>query len=294
MFVRNLYDKDIETKYFEPLLAEIERIRSGLASMPAETSLNFIKNSAMQRWLEEGGHEKIVGTVIFEIFNRLQFFWLSNIFKTINLIDALELMYNAKNCLGWVLIGRSIIEQCAIFNYYTNKFLDINPCRNDFSISELKAMEDLMIQYSHATRCNWPALIAGDLASFNKNPNDAAAGNKAVHINTALKHLSKRKGAFDGIEGVYAIFSDFAHPNMASHSTVVNVTPADQEHDDIEHVEIALHVNQPRGEFIVFATLTAICLCVQTIIDLSMALSPVFHHWNDDLMEGRVRVHFDS
>ena len=53
MFVRNLYDKDIETKYFEPLLAEIERIRSGLASMPTETSLNFIKNSAMQRWLEE-------------------------------------------------------------------------------------------------------------------------------------------------------------------------------------------------------------------------------------------------
>jgi hypothetical protein len=106
MFVRNFYDKDIETKYFEPLLAEIERIRSGLASMPTETSLNFIKNSAMQRWLEEGGHEKIVGTVIFEIFNRLQFSWLSNIFKTISLIDALELMYNAKNYLGWVLEGR--------------------------------------------------------------------------------------------------------------------------------------------------------------------------------------------
>jgi hypothetical protein len=90
------------------------------------------------------------------------------------------------------------------------------------------------------------------------------------------------------------MFSDFAHPNLASHTTVVNVSPADQRHDDIEHVEIALRVNQPRGEFIVFATLTAICLCTQTIIDLFITLSPVFHHWSDDLMEGRVRVRFDS
>jgi hypothetical protein len=74
MFVRNLYDKDIETKYFEPLLAEIERIRSGLASMPAETSLNFIKNSAMQRWLEEGGHEKIVGNCSTPVMKSLDVF----------------------------------------------------------------------------------------------------------------------------------------------------------------------------------------------------------------------------
>jgi hypothetical protein len=144
LFARNLYDKDTEAKHFEPLLAEIERIRSGLASMPLDTSLDFIKNSAMQGWLDQDGPKKVVGTIVFEIFNRLQFFLFSSIFKTINLIDALELMYNAKNYLGWVLIGRSIIEHCAIFNYYTNKFLDTNPCHNDFSISELKAMEDIM------------------------------------------------------------------------------------------------------------------------------------------------------
>jgi hypothetical protein len=294
MFVRNLYNRDIEAKHFEPLLAEIERIRSGLASMPLQTSLDFIKNPAMERWLAKEGSNKIVGTIVFGIFNRLQFFWFTSIFKTINLIDALELMYNSKNYIGWVLVGRSIIEHCAVFNYYTQKFLGTDPGRNDFSLSELKAMEDIMIQYSHGTRCNWHDLLAGDLTGFNKNPNEAVAGRSAVNIITALKHLAARKGAFDGIEGVYAMFSDFAHPNMASHSTVVDVTPSDQRHDDIEHVSVTVQVGQPRGEFIVLATLTAICLCIQTVIDLSMTLSPVFRHWEDDLMEGRVRVRFDS
>ncbi|MGH8065277.1 MAG: hypothetical protein ACRERE_08575 [Candidatus Entotheonellia bacterium] len=105
MFDRKLYDGDIEAKYFEPLLAEIERKRSGLAALPTETSLKFIKNSAMQRWLEQGGHDKTAGTLIFEIFNRMQFFWFSSVYKCLNLIDALAVMYNARNYLGWVLIG---------------------------------------------------------------------------------------------------------------------------------------------------------------------------------------------
>ncbi|MGH8065278.1 MAG: hypothetical protein ACRERE_08580 [Candidatus Entotheonellia bacterium] len=130
--------------------------------------------------------------------------------------------------------------------------------------------------------------MAGDLAGFNKNPNESDGGVSAVNVRTALKHLAKRKGAFDGIEGVYAIYSDFAHPNMASHSTVVNVSPPD---DEINNVELCLHVDQPRGEFIIFATLNAICLCVQTVIELSMSLSLAFHFWNDELMEGKVRIH---
>ncbi len=75
-------------------------------------------------------------------------------------------------------------------------------------IDELEGMENLLIQYSHGTRCNWSSLMAGDLAGFNENPSESDGGVSAVNVLTALKHLAKRKGAFDGIEGVYAIFSD--------------------------------------------------------------------------------------
>ena len=99
--------------------------------------------------------------------------------------------------------------------------------------------------------------MAGDLAGFNENPSESDGGVSAVNVLTALKHLAKRKGAFDGIEGVYAIFSDFALPNMTSHSTVVNVSPP---HDEIDNVELCLHVDQPnrvrKNDFSCFDGLT--------------------------------------
>lgn len=290
-FHRNLYDRKMESQHFEPLLAEIERIRSGLRGYPEKTNLDFIRNSAMKEWLKQDGRKKIVGTVVFEIFNRMQFIIYTNIYKTVNAIDALTLMYNEKNYLGWILIGRFIIEQCAVFNYYVTNILAMKPCRNEFLISELENLESLLTSYSHGSRCNWAALLSGDISNFNQNPHETIKGKSAINIMTAINHLSRRNSSLNDIEGVYAIFSDFAHPNMASNTTVMNLV---QSSADIQHVEIALRVDKDRGECIIIATLQAICLCLQEIIELAASMSPTVMHWEDELMQGKIQVHFDS
>ena len=187
-FKRGLYNEVTEKKYFLPFLVKIEEIYENLLQMPNSDKVRFISEDIVAQWVKEKDYEKVVGSLIYEIYSRLKFLFYTNIFKAIKLIEGLITMYNSKNYLGWILLGRSVLEHSAVLYYFFKKLQNMNLLRNSYVLNELEQIESILIQYTNGSRFDWDTLLlSGNTDKLTKEYNPNKANKKAVNICDFLK-----------------------------------------------------------------------------------------------------------
>jgi hypothetical protein len=103
-----------------------------------------------------------------------------------------------------------------------------------------------------------------------------------------LPHLQKLEWIAD-VELAYGMLSDFAHPNMASHATVVDRLA---QKGDIHRWRLTPHPGTERGEFIVFMTLPTVYRAFGTIVEMSIPAGRLLERWLD-LMDDTDQVQID-
>lgn len=196
--------------------------------------------------------------------------------------------YNSDNHLAWLILGRSSLEYAAVSYYFFKKISQLQVQGPVFAMSHLKGMEDLLLQYAHGTRFNWPDLFAGNREALGKKVTSAES-TSAVNVLTALDHLAKRDDRYRDVRIGYDMLSDFAHPNMASHASVVEMpTGPGQMHE----CRIAARPGSPRGEFIMVVSLPWVSMGIGTTVELLVELTPLLETWLKYL-DGGIRISID-
>ena len=148
--------------------------------------------------------------------------------------------------------------------------------RTDFTHEEIQSIENILIQYSHGTRFDWNALIEGDFEKLKKKFEAKGEFRQAINVLTTIDKLKKLRPAFHDVRTVYDILSDYAHPNMGSHSIFIDLP--DKIQDPIPN-HLSLNVNQQRGEFIIVTSLEQIAICLTYCGHLLQELAKVLKVW---------------
>ena len=271
-----------------PSLDAIEHAYDVLLALPDADSISFFSLQDHEQ-AARAGFERSCAYLFSDALNWLKFFWWSTAFKTRQITAALIREYNCDNYLAWMILGRSTLEQAAVAFHFVKKIKQLQLSGPHFAASEVKAFEDLMLEYAHGTRFNWTDLLNGSLKASGKKDFSSPSAPKAVNVLTALSHLAKRDQRYRDVEIAYAMLSDFAHPNMASHATVVEM-PSRQAGGG--QVEIAADPGPLRGEFIAVVSTPWVSTGVGTNVELLMELAPLLRAWAD-YIDSRAAVTFD-
>jgi hypothetical protein len=240
-----------EDRIIGPSLDAIERAYDVLLALPEYDSVEFYKFEEHEKAATSGDLQTACWHLFWDAYNWLKSFWYTSAYKARQLTAALIHSYNSDNLLAWVILGRSTLEYAAVSYYFMNKVNQLQLKGPSFAASHLKSFEDLMLQYTHGTRFNWPDLWAGNRDKLTKDYNSTGSS-KAVNVLTAISHLARRDERYKDVEVAYAMLSDFVHPNMASHATVVTMPKAPT---DMHKVELAAQPGPLRGEFIMVLSL---------------------------------------
>lgn len=130
--------------------------------------------------------------------------------------------------------------------------------------------------------------MTGDLDGLRKDLN-AARSSRAINVLTALSHLAHRDDRFKDIEAAYHMLSDFAHPNMASHATVIEMPSAPRD----KHVcQLAAAPGALRGEFVAVISLPWISMGIGTMVELLLEVAPLLERWLG-YVDDRVTIRID-
>lgn len=147
-----------------------------------------------------------------------------------------------------------------------------------------------MLQYAHGTRFNWTDLLAGNVEDLKKDFTVSSESSpKAVNVLTALSHLAKRDQRYRDVEMAYAMLSDFAHPNMASHATVVEMP---MQVALTGQCKLAVPPGPLRGEFIMVLSAPWVSTGVGTSVELLIEVAPILQNWVD-YIDGGCQATFD-
>lgn len=285
-FKRNKY-RD-EDRVIGPALTAIECSYDVLLALPEHDSARFFKLEDHQKAADTGDVEQACLHLLFDVYNWLKFFWWTSAFKSRQLAAALVQSYNSDNLLAWLILGRSSLEYAAVSYYFVKKISQLQVQGPVFAASQLKGIEDLLLQYAHGTRFKWPDLFAGNREALGKKFTPAES-TSAVNVLTALDHLAKRDARYGDVRIGYDMLSDFAHPNMASHASVVEMpTEPGQMHE----CQIAAQPGSLRGEFIMVVSLPWVSTGLGTIVELLIETAPLLERWLIYL-EGGTRVTID-
>ena len=245
--------------------------------MPDNQTLYFLSEEEFGRILSNPKEAANAPAIIHnEVYFRFQFLLFTNLYKFLKYIESLIYSWNNENYLGWVLFGRATIELCAIYNHFDSKLRKYDLSKTDFRIEEIQELERILIQYSHRTRFDWDALIKGDFDKLKEKFKAENEFHQAINVLTTIDKLSKLRPAFYDVRTVYDMLSDFAHPNMGSHSIFIDLP------DDIQGPiknRMALNVNTSRGEFIVVGTLHQITICLTYVGHLIQETSKIVKLW---------------
>jgi hypothetical protein len=279
-FTRNLYWSD--DKRLLPHLERIERLYELSKKLPQRAVLRFAPDDTFEKALDSGDFQSATLQIINDVYHRIEFFWYTSAFKAIKLCEALVNSYNTQNLLAWCLIARSTIEYSAVISYFFNKLLGLNPLTTSLRVTQIQETESLLIMYSHGTRFNWDVLDTGKIEEILKNYQPTKESPWAINVLTALSHLAKSHERFRESEAMYAMLSDFAHPNMASHSLVCDM-PEDE--TALRECRLSVSPNQKRGYFVMLASLPAVDLNVCNIFHILKELETIAAHWGQ--MAGR-------
>jgi len=276
-FDRSIFPAHTVENYFEKNLIEIEKLYSEFSKAPDNYSLYFLSEEEFGRILRNPKKvQEAPAHIINEVYFRIQFFFFTNLFKFLKYIESIIASWNSKNYLGWVLFGRAAIELCAVYNHFYIKLKECNLIRTDFTIEEIQKIEDILIQYSHGTRFDWNALIAGDVDKLKDKFEAKGEFRQATNILTTIDRLSKLRPAFHDLPAVYNLLSDYAHPNMGSHSLFIDLP--DKVQEPIMN-RLALNVNSRRGEFIIVTTIQGITISLVYVAHLLQETANILQLW---------------
>lgn len=273
-FRRGKYRNEEQT--ISPSLEAIEAAYDYLLAIPDRAEVSFFRLEDHQKAVAENDQRKGCQYLFYDIFNWLEFFWYTTAYKMRQLTASLVQAYETDSFLPWLVLGRSTIEYAAVTYHFTKKMNKSQLQGPKFAATELKSFEDLMFAYAHGTRFDWPALMAGDRDRLEKK--DSSQAPKAVNVLTALSHLSRRDKRYEDVEVAYNMLSDFAHPNMASHSAVIGMPSAS---GAMHQNEIAVQPGALRGEFIMVVSLPWVSLGVATTVELLAEVHPLMKRWLD-------------
>jgi hypothetical protein len=276
-FDRSIFSADSIDKYFEKYISQIENLYHNFSKVPEKYTIYFLSEKEFKKLLNNPKKiQEATAHIVHEIYGRLQFLLFTNLFKWIKYIESLVYSWNTQNYLGWVLFGRATIELCAVFNYFDQKLNKFDLLKTDYTQEELQSIENILIQYSHGTRFDWDALIEGNFEKLKEMFEAKGEFRQAINVLTTIDHLSKLRLAFHDVRTVYDILSDYAHPNMGSHSIFLNMP--DKIEDPMPNI-IALNVNKRRGEFIIVTSLEQITMCLIYVGHLVQKFSEVLGVW---------------
>jgi len=277
-----------EDRVIGPSLTAIENSYDVLLAFPEQDSARFFKLEDHQKAVDISDVEQACLHLLSDVYNWLKFFWWTSAFKARQLAAALVQSYNSDNHLAWLILGRSSLEYAAVSHYFFKKISQLQVQGPVFAMSHLKDMEDLLLQYAHGTRFNWQDLFSGNREALEKKftPTESTS---AVNVLTALNHLAKRDGRYKDVKIGYDMLSDFAHPNMASHASVIEMpTEPGQMHE----CQIKAQPGSLRGEFIMVVSLPWVSMGIGTTLELLVETAPLLETWLAYL-EGGTRVTID-
>ena len=287
-FDRTIFPQDSIKNFFETDLLQIEKLYFDFSRLPDNQTIYFISEEEFNRIVKDPKKVNESPAFIFnEIYYRFQFLFFTNLFKFLKYIESLIYSWNSKNYLGWVLFGRSIIELCAVYNYFDQKLKRFNPLKTDFTIEEIQNIEETLIQYSHGTRFDWNSLIEGNFEKLKENFEASGESRHAVNVLTAIDKLKSLRPAFHGVKIVYDILSDYCHPNMGSHSIFIDLP--EQVYDGMPN-RLSLNVNFRRGEFIIVSSLEQIAICLAYCGHLIQETSKILKLWGGYTEEKNFKI----
>lgn len=276
-FDRSVFPADSVEKYFKTYLDQIEKLYNDFSKMPERQTIYFLSEKEFKKLLSNPKKIKeATAYIVYEVYYRFQFLFFTNLFKFLRYTESLIYSWNSQNYLGWVLFGRAVIELCAVFNYFDQKLKTHDLLRTDFTHEEIRNIEDILIQYSHGTRFDWNSLIEGDFEKLKKKFEAKGEFRQAINVLTTIDKLKKVRPAFHDVRTVYDILSDYAHPNMGSHSIFIDLP--DKIQDPMPN-HLLLNVNHQRGEFIIVTSLEQIKICLAYCGHLLQETAKVLEVW---------------
>jgi hypothetical protein len=273
-----------------PHVDTLESMYDILTKFPDKDEARFFSVAAHQLAADEGNRDKAVTLLLSDLFNWMKLFFYTNAFKARKLLDGLVHAHNTKNYLVWALLSRSTMEYSAVLYYFKRKMDQYEVKGPLLMASKLQALEDVVLQFAHGTRLNWTDLLKGDVVALKKSIGSAADEPSAVNVLTALSHLSKRDSRFTDVAVFYAMLSDFAHPNMASHSCVID--PPGGSTTEIHECVLRLNPVKTRGDFILALSLPTVALHFSNIVELLIEVSGTLNELLQ-VLDGTVPVTID-
>lgn len=268
-FSRGYYEK--EEKFF-PDIEKIEEIYDILLKFPQRDKMQFFSIEEHNEIAEKGNLTEASMYLFSDAFNLLKFFFYTNIYKPTNITKGLIQAYNSQNYLVWIILSRSLLEYSAIFHYYKKKIDELNIQSTSIKFSELQEFEKILLKFVHGTRFNWQSLTQGKIEELPKESSENYTS--AVNVLTAIEHLKKRDSRFKDVKFAYDMLSDFSHPNMASHTTVVEM-PESEEKSCI----VNINPSNLRGEFIMIATIPTVQLSLGNILEMIQSTGQLIKFW---------------
>ena len=271
-----------EERIIGPSLDAIENAYDVLCALPEYDSVTFFRLEDHQKAADANDLQKGFFYLFLDVFNWLKFFWYTSAYKTRQLTTSLISAYNTDNFLGWMVLGRSTLEYAAVSYYFVKKIKQLQLDGPHFAASQIKSLEDSMLQYAHGTRFDWQALLSGDRERMTQKFSSSAS-QQAVNVLTAISHLARRDARYKDVEVAYNMLSDFVHPNMASHATVLEMPTVP---GDVHHTDIAAQPGALRGEFLMVLSLPWVSVGVGTTVELLTDVAPLVHRWLDYVDKG--------
>lgn len=269
-------------------LTAIENSYDVLLAMPQQDSVRFFSVEHHRRAAESGDAERASKELLSDVFNFLKFFWWTSAFKARQLTAALVHAYNTDNYLAWLILGRSSLEYAAVSHFFAKRILQRDWRGPAFAASEIKAIEDLLLRYAHGSRFNWADLLAGDRQKLGARFTPPAS-TTAVNVMSALDDLAKRDARYTDVRIGYEMLSDFAHPNMASHCSVIEMP---KKQSDFHQCEISATPGALRGEFLMVASLPWVSTGVGATVEVLVEMAPVVDRWLS-LFDGIEKISLD-
>lgn len=277
-----------EDRVIGPSLEAIERSYDVLLQLSDHDSAKFFRLQDHQRNVATGDVKQACLYLFSDVYNWLKVFWWTNVFKMRQLTEGLVYSYNTDNFLTWLVLARSSLEYAAVNYYFVKKIKQFDIHGPHFKLSDIKGVEDLLLQYTHGSRFNWKDLFEGNRESL-KEKFTPTGSSSAVNVMTALEHLAKRDNRYADVKIAYDMLSDFAHPNMASHASVIEMPVTGT---NMHKCHMAVHPGVLRGEFIMVVSLPWVSTSIGTTAELLVDIAPLLETWLDYL-EGGKQVSLD-
>jgi len=161
------------------------------------------------------------------LYGSLGFCVYSTAYKLRELVLDIADGLNKCKFLRVTMAARSVIEHAATLNYYYEKLklnfrtatISAGEGRESEAIQALLENIGLLVQYAQSTRFNWGSYLREDFDDFFASFDNVEERVRQIHILTLIDKLPQTER---GMRFFYSMLSDYAHPNLASHTLTID------------------------------------------------------------------------